>query len=343
MPVDAAMIALGMVETKGLVGAIEAADAMVKAANVTLIGSEYVGGGLVTVMVRGDVGAVKAATDAGAAAAKRVGELVSVHVIPRPALGCRTDCPRARAAASAGGPAEISLGHRPGGSAAGFFPGLFPRPPPPPRPASIAAIGYPPPCRPSGCSSRTITRNPQEHGVDGVLEDDIEVVSLARDGQEAVELARQHRPDVAIIDVHMPKVDGLTAIKALSHVSPATACMAMSYDGDRENLRQAMAAGARAYLIKPFNTDELLNAVRRVAAQKTETASKTAQLVDQAAIQQREQEFIQMAVSYLRAGRTDPDASRVYADLVKLRNIDAPTLIRCLKFFLAAAIGLRCA
>ena len=75
--------ALGMIETKGLVGSIEAADAMVKAANVTLIGKEFVGGGLVTVMVRGDVGAVKAATDAGAAAAQRVGELVSVHVIPR--------------------------------------------------------------------------------------------------------------------------------------------------------------------------------------------------------------------------------------------------------------------
>jgi ethanolamine utilization protein EutM len=84
MPLDTALIALGMVETHGLVGAIEAADAMVKAANVILIGSEYVGGGYVTVMVRGDVGAVKAATDAGAAAAKRVGELVSVHVIPRP-------------------------------------------------------------------------------------------------------------------------------------------------------------------------------------------------------------------------------------------------------------------
>ena len=84
MAVNPAMIALGMVETRGLVGSIEAADAMVKAANVTLIGSEYVGGGYVTVMVRGDVGAVKAATDAGAAAAKRVGELVSVHVIPRP-------------------------------------------------------------------------------------------------------------------------------------------------------------------------------------------------------------------------------------------------------------------
>ena len=84
MAADTELIALGMVETKGLVGSIEAADAMVKAANVMLIGSEYVGGGYVTVMVRGDVGAVKAATDAGAAAAKRVGELVSVHVIPRP-------------------------------------------------------------------------------------------------------------------------------------------------------------------------------------------------------------------------------------------------------------------
>lgn len=76
--------ALGMIETRGLVGAIEAADAMVKAAKVTLIGKEHVGGGLVTVMVRGDVGAVKAATDAGAAAAEKVGELLSVHVIPRP-------------------------------------------------------------------------------------------------------------------------------------------------------------------------------------------------------------------------------------------------------------------
>ena len=76
--------ALGMVETKGLVGAIEAADAMVKAANVTLIGKQQVGAGLVPVMVRGDVGAVKAATDAGAAAAENVGELISVHVIPRP-------------------------------------------------------------------------------------------------------------------------------------------------------------------------------------------------------------------------------------------------------------------
>jgi len=80
------MEALGMIETKGFVGAIEAADAMVKAANVVLVGREYIGAGYVTVFVRGDVGAVKAATDAGAAAARRVGELISVHVIPRPHL-----------------------------------------------------------------------------------------------------------------------------------------------------------------------------------------------------------------------------------------------------------------
>ena len=78
-------MALGMVETRGLVSSVEAADAMVKAARVTLLDKEKIGGGFVTVMCRGEVGAVKAATDAGAAAARRVGELVSVHVIPRPA------------------------------------------------------------------------------------------------------------------------------------------------------------------------------------------------------------------------------------------------------------------
>jgi microcompartment protein CcmL/EutN len=90
--------ALGLVETKGLIGSIEAADAMVKAANVVLIGKEYIGAGYVTVMVRGDVGAVKAATDAGAAAARRVGELVSVHVIPRPHTEVERVLPRGEGA-----------------------------------------------------------------------------------------------------------------------------------------------------------------------------------------------------------------------------------------------------
>ena len=77
-------LALGMIETRGLIGAVEAADAMVKAANVTLIGSEKIGSGLVSVMVRGDVGAVKAAVEAGGAAAARLGEVIATHVIPRP-------------------------------------------------------------------------------------------------------------------------------------------------------------------------------------------------------------------------------------------------------------------
>ena len=110
--------ALGMIETKGLVGSIEAADAMVKAANVTLIGKEHVGGGLVTVMVRGDVGAVKAATDAGAAAAQRVGELVSVHVIPRPHAEVECILPVCKTGIGGGRAGEIlrSRGTGPGGN-----------------------------------------------------------------------------------------------------------------------------------------------------------------------------------------------------------------------------------
>jgi ethanolamine utilization protein EutM len=92
--------ALGMIETRGLIGAIEAADAMVKAANVLLIGKEYIGAGYVTVLARGDVGAVKAATDAGAAAARRVGELISVHVIPRPHADVERILPKAGTAAA---------------------------------------------------------------------------------------------------------------------------------------------------------------------------------------------------------------------------------------------------
>ena len=93
---DSCPTPLGLVETKGLIGSIEAADAMVKAANVVLVGKEYIGAGYVTVMVRGDVGAVKAATDAGAAAARRVGELISVHVIPRPHAEVEKVLPKAK-------------------------------------------------------------------------------------------------------------------------------------------------------------------------------------------------------------------------------------------------------
>ena len=92
----AGLQALGMIETKGLVAAIEASDAMVKAANVTLIGKEHVGGGLVTVMVRGDVGAVKSSVEAGASSASKLGELVATHVIPRPHNDVEMILPKAK-------------------------------------------------------------------------------------------------------------------------------------------------------------------------------------------------------------------------------------------------------
>lgn len=91
----AEQIALGMIETRGVVAAIEAADAMAKAANVTLMGQEKVGGGLVAVYVRGEVGAVKAATDAGAVAANKIGEVIAVHVIPRPSVELEALLPQA--------------------------------------------------------------------------------------------------------------------------------------------------------------------------------------------------------------------------------------------------------
>jgi ethanolamine utilization protein EutM len=106
--------ALGLIETKGFVGMVEAADAMVKAANVVLVGREFIGSAYVTVLVRGDVGAVKAATDAGAAAARRVGELVSVHVIPRPHQEVEKVIPAA-AAPEAPPPPPPSTGRKGGG------------------------------------------------------------------------------------------------------------------------------------------------------------------------------------------------------------------------------------
>ena len=169
------------------------------------------------------------------------------------------------------------------------------------------------------------------------LEDDIRVVAMARDGQEAVEQARQLQPDVAIIDVHMPRVDGLTAIRALGQASPATACMAMSYDGEREILRQAMTAGAREYLIKPFNTDELVNAVRRVAArgQGSGRSGLTGLLGQPEGEQARAQALIKQAVELLRTGRTDPEAMRTFQELVQLRSLDTNTLVRLAEVFLA--------
>jgi DNA-binding NarL/FixJ family response regulator len=162
---------------------------------------------------------------------------------------------------------------------------------------------------------------------------DIELVSLAKNGQEAITHARQLQPHVAIIDIHMPDMDGLTAIRRLSQVSPSTACMAMSYDGDRQLLRQAMEAGARDYLVKPFNSDEVVNAVRRVATRRQE-AKQTTRLRPIDVLPPDEEVVVQRAVAYLRAGRDDRLAAQTYAELVRLRHLDTRTLARLAEIFL---------
>lgn len=176
------------------------------------------------------------------------------------------------------------------------------------------------------------------------LESDIQVISVARDGHEAVEMAKQHQPDVAVVDVHMPKVDGLAAIRTLTSVSPHTVCMAMSYDGEREILRQAMAAGAREYLIKPFSATELINAVRRIAP-KPSVEPLTSQPPAQPskppptratpiANKAREHQLKQQVVELLKADRIDPEAQKIYAELVTFPTLDAASLTALAEIFL---------
>jgi len=206
------------------------------------------------------------------------------------------------------------------------------------------------------------------------MESGIEVVSLARDGQETVDLARELQPDIAVIDIHMPRKDGLTAMRELAQVSPQTICMVISYEKENDYLRQAMAAGAREYLIKPFNTDELITAVRRVtvkviearqkaeaarraeeeaahaaalahlaateAQQKAEAARDAAEKAQlqvaaaQAAAKERDDYVKQLAFAYLNSGRTDAEAAEIYAELGSHSNLEPFILQRLAEIFL---------
>ena len=165
------------------------------------------------------------------------------------------------------------------------------------------------------------------------LEQDIEVVAVARDGQEAVEMARHFQPDVAVMDINMPRVDGLTAIRGIAQFSPTTVCMVMSSEGERDTLRQAMAVGVREYLIKPFTPEELVAAVRRVGAQAMEVRQKAEAV--HAAEAEREKYLVQLALAYLKIGRMDDEASKVYAELISRPQTDPNLLTRLAEVFLA--------
>ena len=164
------------------------------------------------------------------------------------------------------------------------------------------------------------------------LERDIEVVAVARDGQEAVELAQKFRPDVAVMDINMPHMDGLTAIKIIARVSPETACMIMSSEGERDMLMKAMQAGVREYMLKPFTLEEFVGAVRRVAAQAAEakqkaTLTRTAEL-------ERDKYLHQLVRAHLQIGRIDDEAARAYAEYLTRPGADPEVMTTLAKVFL---------
>ncbi|MBP7693072.1 MAG: response regulator [Anaerolineales bacterium] len=160
-----------------------------------------------------------------------------------------------------------------------------------------------------------------------------EVVAVARDGVEALEMARSLQPDVAILDINMPRMDGLTAVRLMPKVSARTLCMIMSSEAERDQLRQAITAGVREYLIKPFSPDEFVAAVRRVAAQAHEAQQQAA--AAEAAEAERDRYLMQLVNSYLKTGRMDDEAARIYAAYAQRPGADPSVLARLAEIFCA--------
>lgn len=160
-----------------------------------------------------------------------------------------------------------------------------------------------------------------------------EVVAVARDGVEALEMARNLQPDVAILDINMPRMDGLTAVGLMGKVSPGTLCMIMSSEAERDQLRQAMAAGVREYLIKPFTPNDFVTAVRRVAAQAAEARTKVSAAA--AAEAERDRYLFQLVSNYLKTGRMDDEAARAYAAYIQRPAADPSVMARLAEIFCA--------
>lgn len=165
------------------------------------------------------------------------------------------------------------------------------------------------------------------------LERELEIVAVARDGVEALELAHKLQPDLAIFDINMPRMDGLTAIRNVAKVSPNTVCMIMSSESERDQLRQAIAAGVREYLIKPFTVDEFTSAVKRVSGQVLE-AKKRAEAAQSAELE-REKYLVQLTLNLLKHGRMDDDAAKVYAVYITRPNADPNVMARLAEIFCA--------
>jgi len=166
------------------------------------------------------------------------------------------------------------------------------------------------------------------------LERDIEIVAVARDGQEAVELAEKHKPDLILMDINMPRLNGLDAIRAVTQVSPATVCMVVSSDGDSETLRKAMQEGVREYLVKPFGPDELMAAIRRTTVNIEESRHKFEEAT-KASETERYAYLLQLVLTYLKEERIDKDAIKAYRDYVMHPEADLDLVSRLAEVFLA--------
>ncbi|MBL7164380.1 MAG: response regulator transcription factor [Anaerolineales bacterium] len=162
----------------------------------------------------------------------------------------------------------------------------------------------------------------------------VDVVAIARNGEEAVKLARKHMPDIAIMDINMPKMDGLSAYQAMTDFHPNMACIIISAEKGDETLREAMTIGAREYLLKPFTVEEIIMAVNRVGKTVFEFRKRVAQ--DDQVRKEREKYLKQLAHEYAKSRRVDNEALGIFEQLATnpkcelhwLMNLALANLIR---------------
>lgn len=165
------------------------------------------------------------------------------------------------------------------------------------------------------------------------FERDLDVVAMARDGREAVDMARKLHPDVAVVDINMPNLDGLSAIKHIQAMHKHTVYVIISSDGDRDRLKQAMALGVRQYLLKPFTPEEFITAIRTAAAEARDRRQQ-AESARQAE-QERDQFLKQLVLSYLKTGRMDNQAATTYAEYIQRPAAEADIMARLAEIFCA--------
>jgi len=164
-------------------------------------------------------------------------------------------------------------------------------------------------------------------------EKSFEIVGVAKDGVEAVEMAEYLKPDVAVMDINMPRKDGLTAIGEIGKVSPNTACIVMSSEGENQLLKKAISLGVKEYLLKPFTPEEFVSAIKKVAVKVSEHKQQNA--AAHAAEAERDKLLLKLVTTYLQAKRLDDEAMKAYSDYAASPYPDPKLLTQLAHIFLA--------